>query len=340
MIDVSIIVTVYNQENLIRSCISSCLNQTYSNIEIIVINDGSTDNSYGIIDDFAAGDRRIKAIHKKNEGVILARKTGREAAKGAYIFFLDGDDFISSDAIENLFNNAQKYNADIAVGDFALISVSGPSIIRKYEWKTPGPGEKFLEHILRNRLHYLVGKLIKRDLFECNFIGIEDNVSIGEDQIQMIQLCMYAGTVTGTDEVVYNYLQHDNSMTHRLTSDRTYSLNQLKYALALYSLKSGFKFNNTIRQQINFRILDSMNRSVLKMGIRSYTMLKSWKIHLTTYMDFIFSGRSKFVKKTGFTLKTGVFIIAPFIPYYYHRIKKYLNSLRNAAVLFSQKMDK
>lgn len=111
---ISIIVPVYNLEKYVCQTLDSILNQTYLDIEVIVVDDGSTDNTRKIIDKYAKKDRRVKILHKKNEGVTKARLDGVKHAKGEWIGFVDGDDIIDSQMYEKLLTNAEKYHADIS----------------------------------------------------------------------------------------------------------------------------------------------------------------------------------------------------------------------------------
>lgn len=113
-IKISIIVPAYNVEKWLPRCINSILNQTHTNLEIIIINDGSTDNTGIIIDNYAQKDTRIVPIHQNNNGLISVRERGIEIATGKYIGFIDGDDEVESDMFERLLKNAIKYNADIS----------------------------------------------------------------------------------------------------------------------------------------------------------------------------------------------------------------------------------
>ena len=108
MIDkVSIIVPVYNIENYIRVCVESILAQTYESFELILVDDGSKDNSGILCDEYAAIDSRVKVIHKENGGVSSARNTGLQQAKGKWIMYVDGDDWIEPDMIESLIETAK-----------------------------------------------------------------------------------------------------------------------------------------------------------------------------------------------------------------------------------------
>ena len=114
-IKVSIIVPVYNVEEYLRQCLDSLINQTLNEIEIICVNDGSTDNSLKILEEYQQENSRIKIINKKNEGLGAARNSGMEHAKGDYIGFVDSDDWVDLTMFEKLYNNAKKYNSDIVM---------------------------------------------------------------------------------------------------------------------------------------------------------------------------------------------------------------------------------
>lgn len=115
---VSIIVPVYNIEKYLEECITSIMHQSYKNIEIILVDDGSTDKSGIICDKFSELDKRIKVVHKENGGAASAKNVGLDEANGEYICFVDGDDYIFRDFIENLYNQLIKYNADISECSF------------------------------------------------------------------------------------------------------------------------------------------------------------------------------------------------------------------------------
>lgn len=117
---VSVIVPVYNAEHFIEKCIHSILNQSYKNIELILVNDGSTDNSVKICDSFAKIDNRIKLIHQANSGPSVARNNGIYNAKGKYIQFIDADDYIEENMIETLVNEMEK-GLDIVICGYKRI---------------------------------------------------------------------------------------------------------------------------------------------------------------------------------------------------------------------------
>lgn len=118
---ISVIVPIYRVEQYLRKCIDSILNQTYNNIEIILVDDGSPDNCGKICDEYAKRDSRIRVIHKENGGLSDARNTGIDACKGNYITFVDSDDYIENDYVETLYYLLKKYNTEIAICDCRII---------------------------------------------------------------------------------------------------------------------------------------------------------------------------------------------------------------------------
>lgn len=115
---VSVIIPIYNLENFINECVESVLSQTIKNIEIILVDDGSSDSSGTICDNYAKQDSRVKVIHQKNMGLSGARNTGIRASTGKWFMIVDGDDWLEKDAIENLYENAEKNDSDIFIGSF------------------------------------------------------------------------------------------------------------------------------------------------------------------------------------------------------------------------------
>ena len=130
---ITIIVPIYNVEKYLRECIESICRQTYRNIEIILINDGSNDNSAKICDEYKEKDSRIKVIHKENGGVSSARNKGLEIAKGAYITFVDGDDYIDEKYCEKLLKNLKENNVECVLCGFNRIYEKTAEVVTKGE---------------------------------------------------------------------------------------------------------------------------------------------------------------------------------------------------------------
>lgn len=122
---VSVIITVYNVENYLQRCIKSVIDQSYLNLEIILVDDGSSDGSSDICDRYSLLDARVQVLHKKNGGVAHARNAGLNLAQGQYIYFVDSDDFIAEDAIDLLYKSIISHNADIATHSFVIYRGEG-----------------------------------------------------------------------------------------------------------------------------------------------------------------------------------------------------------------------
>lgn len=118
MAEVSIIVPVYNVESYLAKCLDSCINQNFTDMEIVCVNDGSNDSSVEILQAYSKFDSRIKIINKKNGGLSSARNAGIAEACGKYIMFVDSDDWISSDAVGKLYKNAEDNNSDVVIFDY------------------------------------------------------------------------------------------------------------------------------------------------------------------------------------------------------------------------------
>ena len=191
---VSVVIPVYNVGKQLEKCLDSAVAQTFPDIEIIVVNDGSTDNSPEIIARYADKDSRIVVIDKSNEGLAYARKSGIEAAQGEYIQHLDGDDFLEPDAIELLYNKAIEEEADMVVFPFWFDYVDE----KKKRSSRPAPGVydsvSFFQSMAFCRNYWSVcSYLHKRSLYaEVHF---EKGLNYGEDAYLASQLTYFANKI-------------------------------------------------------------------------------------------------------------------------------------------------
>ena len=143
MVDISVIVPVYNVEDLLPRCIESIMAQTKKSLEIILVDDGATDNSGAICDEYAKKDARIKVIHKKNGGLADARNVALDVMTGEYVVCVDSDDYISPTHIEGLYHLIEKYGADVSVNTFCSF----------YEGSSPNPSPKSAKDWVLDGLH-------------------------------------------------------------------------------------------------------------------------------------------------------------------------------------------
>lgn len=184
---VSVIIPVYNIEKHLEKCLDSVIGQTLKDIEIIVVNDGSTDNSLDIITQYARKDSRIVIVDKPNEGLAYARKSGIEAAHGKYVQHLDGDDFLEPDACELLFKRAEETDADIVIMRFLIDSPRGqkePPFWTQDEYNNISAIHTMAHEDYRWNLVFLFQR---RDLHAVP-IDYLQNLTYGEDAYQSIQI--------------------------------------------------------------------------------------------------------------------------------------------------------
>lgn len=223
---ISIIVPAYNVEPYIGRCLDSILNQTYKNIEIIVVNDGSTDNTASILNNYELKDDRIRIIHKENGGVSSARLKGIEQSTGDWIGFVDGDDTIDSDMYEFLLKNAFDYNADISHCGYTIISNSGKSK------KIYGTGNILIQDTVKGLTDLIKGELIepglcnklyRKNLFSkiLNYDIIDLSIKINEDLLMNFYLFMNSKKAIYQDKCPYNYqIREGSAVTSRLNEHK------------------------------------------------------------------------------------------------------------------------
>lgn len=219
---VSIIIPVYNVEAYLSQCIESVINQTYKNLEIILVDDGSTDNSGMICDEYALKDDRIKVIHKENAGQSSARNIGINQSNGSFIYCLDSDDYITENAIEMLFNKAKSEDADIVFFEAFSFCDSGELSKQTYQrnrqYKTSSGIEMFDSLSINKEFRVSVPLFfIKKSLLADNNLEFKNGV-IYEDMLYAFQLFVYAGRVSHCHESLYFRRYRSNST---MTSKKT-----------------------------------------------------------------------------------------------------------------------
>lgn len=186
MPDISVIVAVYNAEKTLRRCIDSIVKQSLQNIEIILVDDGSTDGSSSICDCYAKEDSRIHVFHKTNEGVARTKQFGLDKAIGTYIVYLDSDDYVALDMYSKLYSRALNDDADIVCCDIMRIEKGG-AIVEGY----PIPSfehEAFLNGMIDVLFGSISNRIVRRSLFEEYNVRFNPEISYGEDKLVWIEL--------------------------------------------------------------------------------------------------------------------------------------------------------
>lgn len=244
---VSVIIPVYNVEPWLRQCLDSVANQTLKEIEIVCVNDGSTDNSGSILDEYALCDSRFIIIHKKNGGPVSARRAGLDVAKADYISYIDSDDWIEREMLNSDYNAAIQTDADVLVNKGIYIEDKWNSYISS----STIPAGVYSNDLLRTEIYpkmmrkdnILVGingslcaKLFKRALIEKYDALIDERITIYEDWASIYLYIAHAKTVTITENAFYHYrIDHTSSLTRSSRDDHLFNLH-----LVYNILKSGF----------------------------------------------------------------------------------------------------
>jgi glycosyltransferase involved in cell wall biosynthesis len=224
---VSVIIPVYNCEQYLAKCLDSVMGQTYKNIETLLVNDGSTDNSAEICKLYAEKDGRVKVITTLNSGPASARNVGIKNAGGSLFLFLDADDFIEQDAIEMLVCQYRQSKADIIVGDFVKIKEG----VHESGHKAVFPESRFLSRddlvaYTRSYLKkpnrfplfvYSWGRLFNASIIRNNNILFNPDLRTYEDVAFNFEYLKYANGLYFLNRVVYNHLLHENYMSASMT---------------------------------------------------------------------------------------------------------------------------
>lgn len=205
---VSIIIPVYNTEKYVERCLDSVCGQTLSDIEIICINDGSTDNSLQILHKYAEKDNRIKVIDfKKNKGVSAARNAGIDLVMGEYIAFIDSDDYVDVDFYEKLYNKAKETEADIVKGNRRVFEVSKEVKIETLQ--------KIIHENNDNKFYFSyqwTTAIYKKDLIIGNNIRLPEETHNTEDIVFLVKALIKAKKVIFIDDAFYNYVRREISL--------------------------------------------------------------------------------------------------------------------------------
>jgi len=233
---VSVILPIYNVEKYLDQCIESVVNQTYKNLEIILVDDGSPDNCPAICDKWAALDSRIKVIHKQNEGLGMARNTGIQNATGEYICFFDSDDYIALDTIEKSYYRAVNDLADVVIFGFNSVNHNG-EILSTF---IPGVGSReyvgeevlndfFPDYIAPNpykkepRAFYMSAcfSLYRLDVIKNScWRFVSEREIISEDVYSLLSLFKYVNKISVVPEAFYFYRTNESSLSRKYIKDR------------------------------------------------------------------------------------------------------------------------
>lgn len=261
---ISVIVPIYKVEQYLAECLDSLVAQTCNELEIILVNDGSPDNCPAICEEYAKKDNRITVLHKENGGLISARQAGVEVARGDYIGFVDGDDWIEPDMFQKITDSINKYHSDIVMCQFVYNhadreETSNYNLCREFYTREQIVSE-IIPTMLFNGTYFHFGiypncwsKVFKKDLLMQNLMSVDKRTTIGEDTSFTYPCLLDAQSVSFVDDALYHYRINNQSMTKKYDE-------KLKDVILLpYQVLQNKTTNFNIENQLDYYLLYLVN---------------------------------------------------------------------------------
>lgn len=290
-VKISIIVPVYNVEQYLPKCVESILRQTYTNLEVILVDDGSPDSSGAICDEYAQKDNRVKVIHKKNGGLVSARNAGYDIMTGEWHMYVDGDDWVDSDMCEKLMESVKKNpNADILfwnhVQEVGNKSIKGNCVWKCRDSKKSYEGEECKDLALHT-LIYKAGiataycKLIKTSFAKKYGIKHDDRLKQGSEGVEFsLRAFYYTERAVFVDMYSYHYLYNPSSITKKIDEKNTLYLADCYNLIAedIRNFSCPEKFHEALLQRVAYVLIaiamntyfHPANKDGLMVRIRKY----------------------------------------------------------------------
>lgn len=269
MAKVSVIIPVYNTEHYLRHCLDSVLSQSLKDIEVICVDDGSTDGSREIIQEYARKDGRIKVIQEENKGSMSARKAGAKLASGQYVGYVDSDDWIDPEMYDALYQVAEQNHADMVSSGYFF---EGNYITEHYDGIREGLyDENEMEYLRENAIYSLaeedVGlrgslccKLFRTDLFRSVQEGVSDRLSFSEDKVCVLSYVLRCSRVYVLKRAFYHYIAHPSSMVHAADTKYLISVNEVYQSfIRLYADPN---FTASMRMQAEIYITELLYKGI------------------------------------------------------------------------------
>lgn len=271
---ISVIIPVYNGSEYIYKCLNSIVQQDYSKLEIIIVNDGSTDDSVKICEQFRQNDSRIKIINQKNQGTAIAKNVGLSIASGQFIYFIDVDDWLpSGKTFSTLYNLLKSSHSEIAVGDLDMFDNKANQYLLyfhndKQQVFTPKEWFKF-QYKKSQRFSTPWGKLFKHSLFKHICFP---KYSIAEDDFTMWKLYLMSSKIAYINQALYVYRQNrSDSITSRASLSESFSLEPIEERIAVESLLNNF---------------DNITKNVELDALRYRLNMHKYALNIANHIDY------------------------------------------------------
>lgn len=292
-VKISVIVPIYNAAPYLTKCIDSILAQTFDNFELLLINDGSTDESGAICDIYMSRDSRVKVFHKTNGGVSSARNLGIEEATANYITFVDSDDYLESYCLSLMYNNIDE-NTDIILGSFYYESEE--DIIRQQLPYSEIKIDRYNVNDILMDISYMTpwGKLYKKDIIDYNNIRFDVKINSGEDTLFVYTYLLYVKKIKALKECIYHYKINNEGLSKKSCSieEREYMLNCFetlfkKYAKSVHDANLSYRYACLIYEVFvklikdyyskDFKSYKSNIQSIIRIKHIQWLLQNGWK---------------------------------------------------------------
>lgn len=309
---ISIIIPVYKVEKYLNKCIDSIISQTYKNLEIILVDDGSPDNCPQICDDYAVKDERITVIHKANGGLSDARNAGIDICKGQFLMFIDSDDFIASDMIEKLYNSIE--NSDLCICNFQFADENGSIIVnkdfdcldRKMLWRS----QEFWDYYYMGVCIPCVvawNKLYRKELFKNIRYDVGKR---NEDEFIIDKIIRQCERITFIPDKLYMYRQRSGSIMSQLYTVKNLDFSEAEYQrscrfiankeydLAVRSCTHYLKVLTDIALKLDMNVKENkiaykkekekFKSLVYSLGLNKFGIMERIKVMLYLYLELFY----------------------------------------------------
>lgn len=301
---ISVVVAIYNIEEYIGKCIDSIIGQTFRELEIILVDDGSTDSSGEICEKYAKSDNRIRVIHQKNAGLSAARNTGMKEAGGEYITFIDGDDYVHPQMIEILYKNIGNTGASISIGNYKEVNCAETIAVESLSGQAVTCAGRDSCFNLYNEQSVMFttawGKLYLISLFDDVKYPVG---KIHEDEYVTYQLLYNSKFIVYTDDILYYYVQRKESITHEKYDEKNLTLLEMAdQVVQFYHKKSDAELKQLAVERALWIGRNLYRRYLPVQKECRKKVLKKYRLYLKKYGYLL----SKRARTAGF-----MFVIAP-----------------------------
>lgn len=325
----SVIIPVYNAEKYLRKCVNSIISQTYTNLEIILINDGSSDNSLAICDEFKKNDERITLFnYEYSQGAAKARKKGIELSKGDYITYVDSDDWIELNMFETLMKNAISTGADVSVSSGTICEYEGGNHLSQVSEIEGYFDKNQMKDICRRYIEFdltptLWNKVFKNDFHKVYQNKMDDRIFINNDIACLMMTIANAESIVVSKHYFYHYWTNPNSIIHTYKDGYLIS-NCLTFFLVMEELKKnnyddlgevwakrvlGFFLDN-IRYELSYK-----NKKSIKEKFKHIKELKNYRVNELLCYSYLFKEKKREYRMCQFLINDKLVFLYVFLKF-------------------------